>query len=175
MPCIKPNQSHFILSETCKNYEPYSIDADVLSDTKSWLIFKSFEYFIVGTECCVNEKSDCDDENHTIYIQRPIVNMELEDVNSEVSIGCEEPMDIEVICNTTNAQISDRLEAIKDIPPFNLESLALPPWNAYHSVIVRNDDATPKCTFLSCPLIPGPASDYSAVYTGLKLAQSINS
>ena len=32
MPCTKPNQTHFILSETCKNYKPY---------TKSWLIFKS--------------------------------------------------------------------------------------------------------------------------------------
>ena len=74
----------------------------------------------------------------------PKVARELEDVNSEIGIGCEEPMAIEVICNTTNAEVSDHLVDIKDLSRFNLESLALPPWSAYHSVVVRNDDATPK-------------------------------
>ena len=108
---------------------------------------------------CVNEGSDYSNENHIIYVERPIIDLELEDLNTQIiDIEIEEPMDVEVICNSTSAEVSDPLDAIKDVSCFNMDSMILPPWNAYHSVVAHNDDETPMCTFLNCPLIPGPAS-----------------
>ena len=49
----------------------------------------------------------------------------------------------------------------------------LPSYSAYNSVLLSNATPTATSNLLMFPLIPGPASDYGAIYTALRLAQNV--
>ena len=52
--------------------------------------------------------------------------------------------------------------------------MKLPPWSGYNSLIFAEREEAGKSILLNFALIPGPASNYSAIYTGLVLAQNIS-
>ena len=84
-------------------------------------------------------------------------------------------MDIEIEEDLDkNVGMTEPISNFDEASKLIVDGLKLPPWNAFHSVLT-NDTATPKETnILHFPLIPGPAFSYSAIYTALKLSQSIS-
>ena len=55
----------------------------------------------------------------------------------------------------------------------SLQQLQIPSYSAYNSVLLsKGDRHTSIANILMFPLIPGPADDYNAIYTGFKLAQT---
>ena len=69
---------------------------------------------------------------------------------------------------------TDPLESLDEVSKLFTKELKLPLWNAFHSVLLSDTVMPELTTILYFPLIPGPASSYSAVYTALKLAQSMS-
>ena len=56
----------------------------------------------------------------------------------------------------------------------SLQQLQIPSYSAYNSVLLsKGDRHTGIANILMFPLIPGPADDYNAIYTGFKLAQNV--
>ena len=56
----------------------------------------------------------------------------------------------------------------------NVDSLKLPTYSGYNSELMRsNQSSMDVANIMMFPLIPGPASSYSAIYTSLMLAQNI--
>ena len=56
----------------------------------------------------------------------------------------------------------------------SLKELKIPSFSATNSIFLRNDINMTETRIFKTPLIPGPASDYSAIYTALLHAQGIS-
>ena len=55
-----------------------------------------------------------------------------------------------------------------------LDNLQIPPYSAYNSILqYGSGNYQQVANMLIFPLIPGPANNYSAIYTGFKLAQNV--
>ena len=59
-----------------------------------------------------------------------------------------------------------------DLMEFNIDKLKFPSFNARNSLV--SDLDTRITNIFSTPLVPGPASSFSAIYTALKQYQKIS-
>ena len=123
-----------------------------------------------------NSVSLHDGSSSSVDIERIDVDNEMieereNDSASEYPIHVGRPLKVKVLETTKyTPKLSETiLSKLADV-----ESLTLPTYSGYNAELMKSGSPDIEiANILMFPLIPGPASSYSAIYTSLKLAQSI--
>ena len=171
---LQPSKANFQRTPGCINYQKIELtSAEIRSNCIAWRYLRAFEQLF-------------HDDNKHIWVDaialieysesRNIPNINTGNSNNlhmtpNLIYDSGEPVTSEDIHDVYLKTLGYDFEMLKRRLEKPLENLCIPSFSATNSVL--SDVDTSLTNIFNTPLVPGPASSYSAIYTALMRSQSI--
>ena len=171
LPCNKPSKNQFKRQTACSNFvisqDNTTSQARYADSTLPWIVARSISSELAEREHSGRKREELTFGTNTSFgIEVEHGNDKSAGAQSSVEEGAEISAEENDRSITMTVQNENELATVKvsDIPS----------WSRYNSLLCSSSsNQIKRSNTLLLPLTPGPAADYSAIYTALKQAQNI--